>query len=79
LVTVNCRRYPADPGCPGADDEGLASGFDEFAGDGVQIVDLHGAGDLGDDRVQDPGAAVGALAGSGKPIGRDGVSPGRLT
>jgi len=32
-----------------ADDEGAAGGLDDVAGDDVQAVDLHDAGDLGCD------------------------------
>ena len=40
---------------------------------------IAGRGRSGEDPVQDPGVAVGALAGGGKPICRDGVPAGRLT
>jgi hypothetical protein len=62
-----------------ADDEGLASGFYDFAGDGVQIVDLQDAGRSRRRSGAEREVAVGALAGDDEPICRDGVLPARLT
>jgi hypothetical protein len=43
----------------GADDERFAGGFDDFARDGLQLVDLEHAADLGEETVDETDVAAG--------------------
>jgi len=42
-----------------ADDEGAAGGLDDVAGDDGEVVDLHDAGDLGEQAVNEPEVSAG--------------------
>ena len=53
----------------GADDEGAAGGFDDVVGEGLQVVDLHDAFDLGEQSVDEPKVASGDAGDGGDGLG----------
>ncbi len=56
-----------------ADDEGAAGGLDDVAGDDGEVVDLHDAGDLGEQAVDEPEVPAGDAA-----DGDDGLGVGEV-